>query len=237
MSKHQYQQGIFSSKETIVLDVPDAEIEYYPQFMTDDDGWRFFERILQESEWRQERITIFGKSHLTPRLSCWMGDEGLNYSYSNLTMIPEPWSATLRLIKRQLETQTHETFNSVLINYYRDGQDSNGWHSDDEPELGINPTIASLSLGGHRDFKLRHKTNKGLSYTLSLEHGSLLMMRGTTQQCWQHQIPKRAKANARLNLTFRTIKSKYTGKPSKQAQQNNTGRRVKKEVDGYGILD
>ena len=112
MSKHQYQQGIFSSKETIVLDVPDAEIEYYPQFMTDDDGWRFFERILQESEWRQERITIFGKGHLTPRLSCWVGDEGLNYSYSNLTMTPEPWSATLRLIKRQLETQTHETFNS-----------------------------------------------------------------------------------------------------------------------------
>jgi len=123
-------------------------------------------------------------------------------------MPPVPWSDTARRIKHQLESKTNERFNSVLINYYRDGQDCNGWHSDDELELDPNPIIASLSLGDRRDFKLRHKTNKNLSHALRLEHGSLLMMRGTTQQCWQHQIPKRAKANARLNLTFRTIKPK-----------------------------
>lgn len=206
MLKHQYQQGNFDN-ETTVIDLPDAEIDYVPQFINDADGWSLFERVLQESEWRQERITIFGKSHLTPRLSCWMGDEGLDYTYSDITMTPVPWSDTVRRIKHQLESQTDEHFNSVLINYYRDGQDSNGWHSDDEPELGTYPIIASLSLGDSRDFKLRHKTNKNLSHTLSLEHGSLLMMRGSTQQSWQHQIPKRAKANARLNLTFRTIKS------------------------------
>jgi len=209
--------------KTTVFDLPDAEIDYHPQFIENASGWRFFEEILQETQWRQERITVFGKSHLTPRLSCWMGDEGLDYSYSDLTMTPVAWSDTARRIKLFLETQTQESFNSVLINYYRDGQDSNGWHSDDEPELGTNPIIASLSLGDSRDFKLRHKVNKNLSHAISLEHGSLLMMRGATQQCWQHQIPKRAKANARLNLTFRTIKSKYAGKPSKQAQQNNTG--------------
>jgi len=205
MVKHQYHQGIFDN-ETTALDLLDAEINYHPRFISDTDGWSFFEKILQGTEWRQEHITIFGKSHLTPRLSCWMGDEGLDYSYSNLTMTPVPWSDTARRIKHQLETQTHESFNSVLINYYRDGQDSNGWHSDDEPELGMNPIIASVSLGDTRDFKLRHKTNKKLSHTLSLGHGSLLMMRGTTQQCWQHQIPRRVKAGPRLNLTFRTIK-------------------------------
>jgi len=93
----------------------------------------------------------------------------------------------------------------VLLNYYRNGRDSNGWHSDDEPELGDNPVIASLSLGAPRDFQLRSKRDKSLKQTLSLEHGSLLVMRGTTQRCWQHQIPKRANAASRINLTFRTI--------------------------------
>jgi len=200
-----YQQEIFDSK-TLVLDLPDAELEYHPHFISEADAWGFFERILQETEWRQECITVYGKSHLTPRLSCWMGENGLNYSYSDLTMSPVSWSDTLLDIKQQLETLTNESFNSVLINYYRDGQDSNGWHSDDEPELGQNPIIASISLGANRDFKLRHKKDKSQLHSINLEHGSLLMMRGATQRCWQHHIPKRAKADARINLTFRIIK-------------------------------
>lgn len=207
MANHQYQQGIFDN-QTVVLDLPDAEIEYYPQFMADAEAKGLFEQILQATDWRQEHITVYGKRHLTPRLSCWMGDSGLDYRYSNLTMEPVPWSDILRGIKQQLEVATNEGFNSVLINYYRDGQDSNGWHSDDEPELGRDPVIASISLGANRDFKLRHKVDKSHKHSISLEHGSLLMMRGATQRCWQHHIPKRANVGARINLTFRTVQPK-----------------------------
>ncbi len=210
MTNHQYQREILDN-QVLVLDLADAQVEYHPQFIADADGLEYFERILSETDWRQERITVFGKSHLTPRLSCWMGDEGLDYSYSNLTMTPVPWTDTLRKIKHTLEQRTKHSFNSVLLNYYRDGQDSNGWHSDDEPELGFNPVIASISLGASRDFKLRHKANKHNVQTLNLEHGSLLMMCDTTQRYWQHQVPKRANADARLNLTFRTIK--YNNQP------------------------
>ena len=164
-----------------------------------------FDDLLREIEWRQERITLFGKTHAVPRLSCWMGDAETVYSYSNMTMQPVAWSDTVRRIKHQIEAVSSCSFNSVLINYYRDGQDSNGWHSDNEPELGFDPVIASLSLGAERDFLLRHKTNKALRQSIPLQHGSLLTMRGATQRCWQHHVPKRAMAKARLNLTFRTV--------------------------------
>jgi len=150
-------------------------------------------------------IQVYGKSHLTPRLSCWMGDKNAVYGYSHTVMQPVAWDSKILHIKQKIENVTNESFNSVLINYYRDGKDSNGWHSDDEPELGVNPVIASLSLGAPRDFHLRHKTNKKLTHKMSLTSGSLLVMSGTTQQYWQHHIPKRAKAEGRINLTFRTI--------------------------------
>lgn len=118
-----------------------------------------------------------------------------------------PWHSLVSSIKRKVESVCDYQFNSVLLNYYRDGQDSNGWHSDDEAELGINPVIASISLGAARDFHLRYKKDKGVKQSILLESGSLLLMKGETQSYWQHQIPKRAKADGRINLTFRFIKS------------------------------
>ena len=131
----------------------------------------------------------------------------MNYGYSNTLMSPVAWSARLLELKHAIEAVSNHRFNSVLLNYYRDGKDSNGWHSDDEPELGHNPVIASLSLGAPRDFHLRHKTNQQTTHKMTLENGSLLVMCGSTQHNWQHHIPKRAKAQGRINLTFRTIKT------------------------------
>ena len=199
-----FQLGLFNNK-TDDLQLPDAELEYWPEFYQTVDAQRLYETILNETEWRQDRLTVYGKQHLAPRLSCWMGEPWMDYSYSGHTMKTDPWSDTLLSIKQKIEQQCGDTFNSVLINHYRDGKDSNGWHSDDEPELGPRPVIASLSLGATRDFHLRHKKDKSLKHSISLEHGSLLMMRGTTQSHWQHHIPKRANVSSRINLTFRTI--------------------------------
>lgn len=205
MANRPNQQGLFEN-QTHVLNLEDADVRYTPEFMSIDDANALYQRLLSETEWRQEQITVYGKVYPTPRLSCWMGDAGLSYAYSNMTMTPVAWTDTLLEVKAALEAETKERFNSVLINYYRDGQDSNGWHSDDEPELGRNPVIASISLGAPRDFHLRHKKHKTMKHRLTLENGSLLMMRAQTQHCWQHHVPKRANADGRINLTFREVK-------------------------------
>lgn len=205
MSNNISQSDLFSSDKSS-LDLPDAELDYWPNFVPAEVASRWFEQLNTEVEWRQETITLFGQKHQVPRLSCWMADVGMDYAYSNMTMQPTAWSELVLAIKSFVESNAKLKFNSVLINYYRDGQDSNGWHADNEPELGMNPVIASLSLGGQRDFQLRNNANKQLKYSIALEHGSLLLMQGKTQSCWQHHIPKRANAAPRINLTFRTIK-------------------------------
>jgi len=199
------QSDLFSSGGSR-LDLADAEVDYRPNFVPTDIASRWFEQLVAKVDWRQETITLFGQRHNVPRLSCWMADAGMAYSYSNMTMQPTAWSELALSIKSFIESNAKLQFNSVLINYYRDGQDSNGWHADNEPELGINPVIASLSLGGVRDFQLRNNANKKHKYSIALEHGSLLLMQGKTQSCWQHHVPKRANAEPRINLTFRTIK-------------------------------
>jgi len=191
MSSNQYQSGMFENK-TDVLQLRDAEVEYQREFYSNEAAQRIFTQILNDTQWRQDTITVYGKQHLTPRLSYWVGEDWMDYSYSNHTMKANAWSQCLLDIKERIEQQTGDLFNSVLLNYYRDGQDSNGWHSDDEPELGEQPTIASLSLGGARDFQMRKKDDKTQKCVIKLEHGSLLTMRGRTQSHWQHQIPKRA---------------------------------------------
>lgn len=198
-------QTSFLPKAMTHLSLPDAEIEYYSGFVSEDVAWDHYRTLLKTTDWRQEQIQVYGKTHPTPRLSSWVGDEGTDYRYSNMTMHPEPWSDLLTELKTLVESASQHHYNSVLLNYYRDGKDSNGWHSDNEPELGTNPVIASLSFGAARDFHLRHKTRKQYKTKLSLENGSLLIMRGTTQRHWQHHIPKRANAEGRINLTFRTI--------------------------------
>lgn len=206
MPNRQYQAQLLPT-EPLILDLPDAEISYSEKLIRSDQAWDLFESLKSNIDWRQESITIYGKEYLVPRLWCWMADHGLDYSYSNKTMKPVAWCSDVLWIKSIVEAETNHQFNSVLINYYRDGQDSTGWHADDEPELGKDPVIASISLGATRDFQLRHNRDKNQKISIALQHGSLLLMQGTTQSCWQHQIPKRVQAEPRINLTFRTIKA------------------------------
>jgi len=204
MSTDQYQSSMFQS-QTHVLNLFEADVEYWPEFYPHEQSLGLYKELLDHIEWQQDRVTVYGKQHLAPRLSRWFGDPWMDYSYSNQTMKASPLPELIKQIQSLVERKTGDSFNSVLANYYRDGSDSNGWHSDDEPELGDNPTIASLSFGAPRDFHLRHKRNNEMKHKMTLENGSFLIMRGTTQSCWQHHIPKRAHADGRINLTFRTI--------------------------------
>ncbi len=187
--------------------VPDAELILYPNYFPEEEGDLIFQKLLTEINWRQDKIKFYGKEIDIPRLTAWYGDSGKSYTYSNITMNPIPWTPVLFLIKNRIEEVAKISFNSVLINFYRHGKDSMAWHSDDEPELGKNPIIASVSFGGARKFRLRHRFNKTLEkVAFNLTHGSLLMMKGKTQEYWQHQIPKTAKpVMPRINLTFRII--------------------------------
>lgn len=166
-----------------------------------------FETLKACIAWKHEKILIFGKSILQPRLTAWYGDEGTDYTYSGLKNTPLPWNKILLDFKNQLENLSGAKFNSVLLNYYRDGQDSMGWHQDNEAVLGKNPLIASISLGEQRRFQLRHKVDKTLpKVECALGNGSVLIMSGQTQNYWQHQIPKTKKpVGERINLTFRKI--------------------------------
>ena len=197
--------SIFHS-EPIVLDLPDATITYYPNFFDANQADTIYSKLKNEIPWQQDEITVYGKKHLQPRLTALFGNDGKSYSYSNIKMQPRPWSPILQKIKSQVETLTNINFTTVLLNQYRDGKDSNGWHADNEKELGTNPVIASLSFGAERTFQLKHNIHKLQKVNIVLKHGSLLLMEGTTQHNWKHQIPKTAKfVGERINLTFRVI--------------------------------
>ncbi len=185
----------------------DGKVIIFPKFFDRRESDRFFDKLHRNLIWRQDQIRVFGKEIRIPRLNAWYGDEGKTYTYSGNCMSPLPWTPALILIKEKIEQEIGLNFNSVLANQYRDGKDSVSWHSDDEPELGINPVIASVSFGETRRFQLRHKSNKELEkIEIALTHGSLLIMKGTTQHYWKHQIPKTAKnIGARINLTFRMV--------------------------------
>lgn len=191
--------------EKILIPLPDAHIEYYPDFFTPEEARVLFRRLLSEIPWQQDNITVFGKTYPQPRLTALFGDDK-SYSYSGITMRPHPWNQLLTAIKEKVEQACGCTFNSVLINLYRDGKDSNGWHADNEKELGPNPVIASVSFGQERTFQLKHNLLKEQKLNLPLANGSLLLMKGTTQHHWKHQVPKTTKPiKDRINLTFRTI--------------------------------
>ena len=166
---------------------------------------RMFRSINDETPWEARNIVLFGKEVPQPRLACWYGD--LAYSYSGITLDPRPMTPTLLEVKQRCEEAASTRFNSVLVNLYRDGQDSMGLHADDEPELGVEPIIASVSFGGERNFRLRHRQSKELQQ-ISLASGSLLVMSGLSQECWMHDVPKTKKfVEPRINLTFRYIHS------------------------------
>lgn len=194
-------------EEEIDLLLPDSKIVYYPDFLSFKQADSYFEWFRKNVKWQQDDITVFGKTYAQPRLTALFGNNGKPYSYSNITMQPHEFPEPLLEIKRKIEYKTPVVFTTCLLNLYRDGNDSNGWHADNEKELGQNPVIASITLGQERFFHLKHRTEKTLKHKLLLEHGSLLLMERETQHHWLHQIAKTKKTvGERINLTFRVIK-------------------------------
>lgn len=187
-------------------EIPDGEVWYDGSFYAFAKANQLQTQLLQETPWRQNKITVFGKEYDEPRLTQLYGDTGITYGYSGINYNALPWTSTLQSIKEDVEKAANTTFNVCLVNRYRDGQDSNGWHADNEKELGHNPMIASISLGQERFFHLKHNENKEWRYKFLLEHGSLLVMAGQTQHTYKHQIAKTKRAiDERINLTFRKI--------------------------------
>ena len=199
------QQCLFSESEPQSLPLADAKVQYLPNWLDNETANSMFHLFHQELDRREGTIHIFGKTMKIPRLQAWYGDPGTDYQYSGVCMEPLLWHKELQLLKEQCERQCKAQFNSVLANLYRDGKDSMGMHSDDEPELGSEPIIASVSLGDVRNFDFKHKVS-GEKFRLPLEHGSLLIMSGETQKFWQHGIAKTKQSlRPRLNFTFRKI--------------------------------
>ncbi len=183
-------------------------LRWIPQFLNGNQSQALLAQLIEITPWQQPKVTIYGKSHSTPRLLRFYGDKGLNYQYSNTVQDILDWTPTLFKLKTQVELETAQSYNSVLLNYYRDGRDTMGWHADDEAELGAHPNIASLSLGAGRDIHFKPKRGQHKLVKMPLHSGDLLIMHGATQQHWLHHIPKRTRCNqARINLTFRNILS------------------------------
>ena len=198
------QLSLFNTNEG--LHFPENLLEYYPRFVARTDSIELLSKLVKEVPWKQPTIQMYGKVLLTPRLTAWFGDSEKSYQFSGTKFDPIPWTKELMLLKEKIESTTGISFNSVLLNYYRNGNDSVAWHSDNERELGKDPNIASLSIGQPRRFEFRHKDDHSRKYGLTLENGSLLIMKGDLQHQWEHRIPKSKKETAaRINLTFRTI--------------------------------
>jgi alkylated DNA repair dioxygenase AlkB len=198
--------NLLFQEDKISFDLQDATIVYYPNFFKLDVADLLYDKLQNETPWQQDDITVYGKTYPQPRLTALFGNEGKPYGYSNIVMQPNAWNSTTMFIKNEIEKVCNENFTTVLLNNYRSGQDSNGWHADNEKELGRNPTIASVSFGSERVFQMKHNT-LDLKQNILLEHGSLLLMSGTTQHFWKHQIPKTKKViSPRINLTFRILK-------------------------------
>ncbi len=188
------------------LDLPGAQVTWMPGWLPPAQADALLAALKTQLNWEVHRIRMFGREVDSPRLSCWIGDPQARYRYSGTLFDPHPWPGVLLPVRDQLRQATATTFNSVLANCYRDGHDAMGWHSDDEKELGPQPLIASLSLGGERRFALRHRQDPALRRTWVLGHGDLLLMGGDTQRNYRHALPRTARPVAeRINLTFRRI--------------------------------
>jgi alkylated DNA repair dioxygenase AlkB len=195
----------FENSDQIQLIATDGNVDFYPQFLTERESQDLFERICSAEKLDQNEIVLFGKRIKVPRLEAYYALNGESYGYSGQELAVNRFPSYLNELRLRVEQKTGQAYNALLVNYYRDGQDSNGWHADNEKSLGKNPSIASLSLGAERNFELRHLASKK-KIKLTLTHGSLLHMHGTLQHHWKHQLPKvKDLRAARINLTFRLI--------------------------------
>lgn len=211
-----------------IIDVPDGELLYAPTFFDRRISDRAWQLLLandrypvastdwrtadftgvqwQTIDWRQDRVSMFGREVALPRLTAWHGDDDRPYTFSGLTLQPQPWNTMLAWLRDQLQALVGVRFNSVLLNWYRDGDDHISWHADDESELGVDPVIASINFGATRRFLLRRNKDHAEKIELALSHGSLLIMSGALQHHWQHSVPKQKRVGeARINMTFRQI--------------------------------
>jgi alkylated DNA repair dioxygenase AlkB len=186
--------------------IKNGEYIYFPNFLDRDSANDFLEAFKTTIEWKQESMNMYGKQVLFPRLTAWYGDNDKPYSFSGITLNPHPWTKELLKIKELIEPICEVEFNSVLLNLYRDGNDSISWHTDAEKELGKNPLIASVNFGAERKFQIKHNESLEM-HEIILKNGSLLIMKGELQHFWKHQVPKqKGIIKERINLTFRVIK-------------------------------
>jgi len=199
--------GVPATTDSERLPLPDAELRYFPHWYSSAESAALLQQLIATTPWRQDTLQFGGKAVAVPRLQAWHGDSTSFYGYSGLRLVPQPWSPLLTEIRRRLERELDLHFNSVLLNYYRDGNDSVAWHSDNEHELGPDPHIASLSFGAPRPFELKHRSERHHGKrSLTLGDGSLLLMGSGLQRHWQHQLPKLPGLDRpRVNLTFRLI--------------------------------
>ncbi|MES1221736.1 MAG: alpha-ketoglutarate-dependent dioxygenase AlkB [Bacteroidota bacterium] len=199
------QPSLFRQEPVDILPY-NGEAILYSHFFSAEEINEYFNNLLNEIEWKQEPIKIFGKEVMQPRLTAWHGDSDKPYTYSGITMQPHAWTKSLEAIRKKIEPIAGIVFTSALLNLYRDGSDSMGWHRDNEKELGNQPIIGSVSFGATRTFQFRnYKTKKDLK-SLELSNGSFLLMRGDTNHYWEHQVPKTKQVlKERVNITFRVI--------------------------------
>ncbi|WP_372361377.1 alpha-ketoglutarate-dependent dioxygenase AlkB [Xanthomonas sp. NCPPB 1325] len=196
----------------IPVPLPGAQVQWWRGWLQAAAADALLQTLLTQVQWEVHRIRVFGRVVDSPRLSSWIGDPEASYRYSGTQFSPQPWLDALQPLRARLQEDTGRPFNSVLVNRYRSGNDAMGWHSDDEPELGAQPLIASVSLGATRRFAFKHRDDAALKQTLELGHGDLLLMGGDTQRCYKHALPRTARpVGERINLTFRQIASAAAG--------------------------
>ena len=204
MNRDLFHQEQYTQKNVLPKD---GSVELIQNVLSLEQESRFFHSLCSQIHWQSDEIQLFGKKIITKRKVAWYGDEAYNYTYSHSTKVALAWSSSLKELKLLVENISKESFNSCLLNLYQSGEEGMSWHADNEKELQKHGAIASLSLGAERKFSFKHKTT-GEKVNLNLAGGSLLIMRGNTQEHWLHQLPKSKKVTSpRINLTFRTIEN------------------------------
>lgn len=200
------QFNLFGEEQQMVS-IPGDLVDYIPNLFSREESHYYLQKFIAEMPWQQKSVLMYGKEVVTPRLTVWYGDQDADYSISGNKSRPLLWTDDLLAIKAKIEPLAEITFNSVLLNYYRDGNDSVSWHSDNDGIPGRNRIVGSVSFGQARNFDIRKKDDHNIKYSVTLENGSYLLMKEGFQEDWQHRIAKSTqKMNSRVNLTFRIMK-------------------------------